>query len=118
MTHPSIVGLNGPARFDPAPVDRERVTQGAPVAAADNRYSSADGRFHAGLWTSTVGCWRIAYTEDEACTILRGRIRLTGDDGTVCEFGAGDAFVIPAGFIGTWETLEDCLKHYVIYEQA
>ena len=115
---PSIVVLGGPGQFDPVPVDSTRVVKGTPVAAADNRYSSADGCFHAGLWTSTVGCWRIAYTEHEACTILRGRIRLTGDDGSACEFGAGDAFVIPAGFAGTWETLEDCLKHYVIYEPA
>jgi hypothetical protein len=26
--------------------------------------------------------------------------------------------VIPAGFVGTWETIEDCVKHYVIYDPA
>ena len=31
---------------------------------------------------------------------------------------AGDRFVIPAGFSGTWEVLEDCRKVYVIFEQA
>jgi uncharacterized cupin superfamily protein len=115
---PSIVSLNAPGQFEFTPVDSSRVVKGTPAAAADNRYSSADGCFHAGLWSSTVGSWRIAYTEDEACTILRGRVRLTGDDGNARDFGPGDAFVIPAGFTGTWETLEDCLKHYVIYERT
>ena len=31
---------------------------------------------------------------------------------------AGDRFVIPAGFSGTWEVLETCRKVYVIFEQA
>jgi len=31
-------------------------------------------------------------------------------------FAAGDAFVIPAGFTGTWEVLDDCAKIYAIFE--
>jgi uncharacterized cupin superfamily protein len=31
---------------------------------------------------------------------------------------AGDTFVIPAGFVGTWEVLEDCRKIYAIFERA
>jgi uncharacterized protein len=31
-------------------------------------------------------------------------------------FGAGDAFLIPAGFTGTWEVVEDCSKIYAIFE--
>ena len=30
---------------------------------------------------------------------------------------AGDRFVIPAGFRGTWEVLETCRKIYVTFEQ-
>ena len=45
-------------------------------------------------------------------------MRLTASDGTACEFAAGDAFVVPAGFTGTWETLEPARKHYVILEGA
>ena len=32
------------------------------------------------------------------------------------EFGAGAAFVVPAGFEGTWEVIEDCTKFYAIFE--
>lgn len=31
---------------------------------------------------------------------------------------AGDQFVIPAGFRGTWETIETCRKIYVIFEPS
>ena len=30
----------------------------------------------------------------------------------------GDQFVIPAGFVGQWETLTPCRKLYVIFEPA
>lgn len=30
----------------------------------------------------------------------------------------GDQFVIPAGFVGEWETLTPCRKLYVIFEPA
>jgi hypothetical protein len=32
-------------------------------------------------------------------------------------FAAGDAFVVPAGFEGTWTVHEDCTKFYAIFEQ-
>jgi hypothetical protein len=36
--------------------------------------------------------------------------------GRVQRFGPGDMFVIPAGYEGTWETLEPVLKLYAIYQ--
>ena len=32
------------------------------------------------------------------------------------EFGAGSTFALPAGFKGTWETLEPVKKIYVIWQ--
>jgi uncharacterized cupin superfamily protein len=32
------------------------------------------------------------------------------------EFAAGEAFVVPAGFEGSWEVIEDCTKFYAIFE--
>ena len=29
---------------------------------------------------------------------------------------AGDSFVVPSGFGGSWEVLEDCRKLYAIFE--
>ena len=33
-------------------------------------------------------------------------------------FGPGDCFVVPAGFEGLWEVLEDARKFYAIFEPA
>ena len=116
MLVPPIVDLGGPGTPDVAPVPADRVLAGSPVASVDNRYSDPTGHFHCGTWGSSPGRWRIRYTEHEFCSLTRGRIRLVAEDGTAREFSAPAAFVIPAGFEGTWETLEDCQKHYVIYE--
>ena len=33
-------------------------------------------------------------------------------------FEKGDAFVVPAGFDGTWENLEPARKYYAIFEKV
>ncbi|MCX7059039.1 MAG: cupin domain-containing protein [Proteobacteria bacterium] len=45
-------------------------------------------------------------------------MRLVAKAGATREFSAGAAFVIPAGFAGTWETIEAAEKHYVVLEPA
>jgi len=50
----------------------------------------------------------------EYCHITKGRARLTASNGDVIEVQTGDGFVIPNGFEGVWEVLEDMEKHYVI----
>ena len=116
MAAPPIVCFKDDGEPVAAPIDVSRVLAGHPVATVDNRYSSADAKFHTGIWTSTVGHWRVRYTEQEYCVLICGRARLESDDGISLEFGPGDAFLIPPGFSGTWETLEDCVKHYVVYD--
>jgi uncharacterized cupin superfamily protein len=115
---PALVDLAEAASSDYTPVDPERVEYGAPVTAVANHYSDAGGRFHCGVWSSTPGRWRVAYTEHEFCHLLEGRVRLVAADGTAREFAAGDAWVIPCGWRGTWETLEPARKYYAIYEAA
>jgi uncharacterized cupin superfamily protein len=39
---------------------------------------------------------------------------LTNDKGEKWTLKGGDAFIIPPGFKGTWETVEKVKKHYVI----
>jgi uncharacterized cupin superfamily protein len=46
--------------------------------------------------------------------LLEGRVRLTAQDGSVSEFAAGDAFVVPGGFTGIWENIGRVRKHYAI----
>jgi uncharacterized protein len=116
-TFQPVVGFSGPL---PEPSQwrppAERILAGDPVQRTWNLYSSTDGRFHAGIWECAPGRWRVAFSESEFCHLLAGRIVVSGDDGSVQSYGAGDAFVSPAGFTGSWEVLEPARKYYAIYE--
>jgi hypothetical protein len=96
--------------------DPDRIVAGDPAQLAWNRYTDPTGQFFAGTWQGEPGAWRVRYAphEEEFCVLLQGRARLTGDDGRVLEFAAGDAFVVPGGFSGTWENLTRVRKLYAI----
>ncbi|WFC42992.1 cupin domain-containing protein [Pseudoxanthomonas sp. SE1] len=99
-----------------APVAAERLVEGSPLQAVANAYSTHDAKFHCGVWEGGAGVWRVHYTEHEFCHLLSGRVRLRGDDGSEILLEAGQSFVVPAGFTGTWEVLETARKLYAIYE--
>lgn len=94
----------------------DRLVSGNPRQQVWNVLSSADGRFHTGEWASGTGAWRVNYTEYELCHLLAGVVRLSDEQGESRLYRAGDSFVIPSGFRGTWEVLEPCRKLYAIYE--
>lgn len=94
----------------------DRLLEGDPVQAVRNHYADAGNQFFAGVWSSTRGKWRVSYSEHEFCHVTRGRVRITSVDGKSSTFGPGDSFVVPAGFSGTWEVLEDCEKLYAIFQ--
>jgi len=100
---------------DSAPAAANLIS-GQPRQQVWNVLSSADGRFHAGQWASGPGAWRVNYTEYELCHLLEGVVRLTDAAGDSRVYRAGDTFVIPSGFRGSWEVLEACRKIYAIYE--
>jgi uncharacterized protein len=81
-----------------------------------NHYTDPTEQFFTGIWSSSVGAKSVNYTEEEVCVILEGRVRLSDLQGNAKEFGAGSTFVLPAGFKGTWETLEAVKKIYVIWQ--
>jgi uncharacterized cupin superfamily protein len=105
--------LPAPERSEPA---ADRRLRGDPQQQIWNLYGAAGDRFFAGRWASTPGAWRVRYTEHEFCHVLSGRMRIESTDGAVWTFGAGDSFVVPAGFEGTWEVLEAAVKLYAIFE--
>lgn len=101
-------------KAEKSPIDPKKVQAGKPVTSTRNDYSNAKGKFHCGVWTSTKGAWSVKYKEDEFIVLLAGKVKLTGADGKSKTYKAGDAFVIPKGFEGTWETLEPIRKYYAI----
>ena len=114
----SIIRLSENIPAEPSNPAPDRILAGAPKQSVANYFSDPTNQFHVGRWTSTPGTWRVRYTENELCVITDGEVVLTGDDGAVNSFGAGDAFVIPAGFSGTWKVLRDCTKIYAIFEKG
>lgn len=104
------------ADFEEYRTPAEKCIDGQPAQRTWNHYASGDGKFFSGLWEGEPGRWRISYTEHEFCQILSGRSILRSVDGEEIEVGAGDSFVVPAGFEGEWEVVETTKKIYAIYE--
>jgi uncharacterized protein len=93
----------------------DRVLAGSGVAKVWNAFTGEDGRFSAGIWQAQPGVLAVDYTETELCVLLEGRVRLSSDAGSV-EFEEGDAFVIAAGFKGSWESVGRVTKAYAVLE--
>jgi hypothetical protein len=112
----SIVRLTGSLEPDVSVPAADRLLAGQPETRVSNYFADPTQQFFAGRWSATRGKWRIRYTENELCVMTAGRVVIESDSGEHASFVAGDAFVVPAGFSGTWEVLEDCSKIYAIFE--
>jgi len=112
----TIVRLNTPMDPDVSVPAADRLLAGSPEHRVWNYFTDSTQTFFAGRWSGTRGKWRVRYTENELCVMTGGRVVITSDLGEAHTFVPGDAFVVPAGFSGTWEVLEDCSKVYAIFE--
>jgi uncharacterized cupin superfamily protein len=79
-----------------------------------NHFTGENGRLYCGIWECSPGKVKIDYKEWEFCHLIAGKAILSNDKGRKWTLKKGDAFIIPAGFKGTWETVEKVRKHYVI----
>ena len=101
-----------PQAFDPdlaIPLEGEATLEG---------FASSDGVLTTGTWTHAGGKLVAEFAYDEVCVLLSGHVRLSDHNGYTAEFKAGETFVIPKGFKGTWETLEPVRKHYIIFDNS
>ena len=98
-------------------LDAEKLISGNPRQSVWNHYTDPTGKYFSGFWESEVGKWHINYTEEETCYLLGGVSVVTDEAGNATVLRAGDSFVIPKGFKGTWEVLEPSRKLYAIYEE-
>ena len=112
----AIVILDGPVESEESEPAADRLLSGQPVTRVANYFADTTQQFFAGRWSATRGKWRVRYTENELCVMTAGRVVIESDSGERNAFAAGDAFVVPAGFSGTWEVLEECSKIYAIFE--
>ena len=105
-------GLQPCAFVDPATVKGE-----PPMEVGHVFFTNAEGNLTAGVWEATP--YREVsdgYPVDELMVILAGSVTITDDDGHAETFCAGDAFVLPKGFKGTWENREPVRKYFMILE--
>lgn len=81
---------------------------------AEYRATLADTDALVGAWEGEPG-W-VSFDEwpyHEVCVVLSGRVAIEDETGARAEFGAGEAFVVHAGFRGTWHTVESTRKIFV-----
>jgi phosphoethanolamine N-methyltransferase len=112
---PVKIGGKGPKAEKGAPANP---ISGKPRTTTQNFYTDATGSFFSGIWTSTKGKWPVAYEEEEFVYLLSGKAKLTASNGKSKTFKKGDAFMIPAGFTGSWETLAPIRKFYAIQDRS
>ena len=94
----------------------ERLVSGNPQLSLWESFVDVTNNFSVGLWRGEVGTWNIAYKKDEYCEILEGKSVLTDNEGNRVTVTQGDRFVIPKGYTGTWEVVENTKKIYASYE--
>ena len=93
----------------------ERCVNGQPEQTLWNQFQDSSEQMLSCIWECTEGKWNADYSgKNEFCHILSGKVVLTDEAGSSSTFSAGDSFVIPRGFVGTWEVLEPVRKLYVI----
>ena len=92
----------------------ERIVSGDPAQTVSFAYQSDDGLFSAGTWTCQPGKWHIDFAQNEFVHILEGVVVVTDGDGLAKTYRAGDTFVSPAGFAGTWDVREPVRKYFTL----
>ncbi|HEY8566933.1 MAG TPA: cupin domain-containing protein [Beijerinckiaceae bacterium] len=85
------------------------------MTAATKPYADPTGAFSAGVWRSKPNRIEVRYTKDEFCLLLEGEVHLTDAAGRTEIYRPGDAFVVPAGFVGTWDMPVPVTKYYVLH---
>ncbi|MFI2811909.1 cupin domain-containing protein [Microbulbifer sp. JSM ZJ756] len=107
----------GAGEREAGPVAPDKLLAGQPQQLTEHFFTNSRDNFFCGIWSSDAGKWELTYSEDEYCYIIEGEAAITDSDGHSERVATGDAFCIPAGFRGTWETLGSVKKFYAIYEE-
>jgi uncharacterized protein len=106
-------GKNAP-KMEAGAADPAKLLNGKYNTKTWNHWTGEKDRLYCGIWECSPGKVAIDYSEWEFCHFIKGKAILTNDKGRKWTLKKGDAFIIPAGFKGTWETVKTVRKHYVI----
>lgn len=107
----------GDIKLEPCSVvPPEAVIDGRPEEKGAVILESADGKFLVGIWESTPYAETFdAYPGDEFCQVLNGKVTLTDETGRESTFVAGESYVVPKGFKGTFRVVETMRKYYALH---
>ncbi len=90
--------------------------EGARSPTAHIAYSYKDGHFNSGVWACDAGTLKIENLPvHEVCFLIEGIVEITDENGNTEIFNAGDAFILPKGFSGTWHMPVHFKKFNAIY---
>lgn len=95
----------------------DRLVKGNPQRLTSSLYEHP--HMNCGIWQCEVGAWNIQFAanKQEFFQVIEGVVRLHDHESqTFVEITAGDAGVIPPGFVGTFEVVEAVKKYYVVVE--
>ena len=95
----------------------ERLVKGNPKRLTESLYEHPN--MNCGIWQCEVGAWNIVFAanKQEFFYVLAGRVRLHDRDAqSFVEIKAGNAGVIPPGFVGTFEVVEAVKKYFVVVD--
>jgi uncharacterized cupin superfamily protein len=88
--------------LNPAPISRNWVLEGNPVARNNVLSRSADGTATTYLWDCTAGRFNWFYDIDETVYVIEGRVFVKDAAGVTRCLSAGDTFYFPAGARAEW----------------
>ena len=95
-------------------LDGWKKVEGNPTMKTWIEYTSPDESMITGCWEATPGTYHATYAAWEFVHLIEGHVVITPDDDEPKRFGPGDAFIVEAGFSGTWEIQEKVYKHFAI----
>jgi uncharacterized protein len=110
----------GPIRLHRRLTDHLVYPASAPIGnfdGADKEAAHRSGVYgdnRVAFWESEAGELRSSnYPKDEFIYVLEGSVVTTDANGTKHEFHAGNAFVLPLGWVGVWE-MKDHFKKIIV----
>jgi len=86
----------------PAPIPREWILEGEPLARNRQVAGSTDGLGSTFMWDCTAGRFNWFYGVDETVHLLEGSITVIDTNGQVTHLSSGDTFFFPKGTRFEW----------------
>lgn len=88
--------------------------EGTPSMSTWIEYTAPDESMIAGWWAANPGTYHATYSGWEFIHVIEGEAVITPEGGEPVTILPGDALVLEADFVGTWEIKKPILKHFTI----